>query len=88
VLQPVVGLFADLEVSMLNGPLMVGRDYLIRREIVALAESRRTESYWTRTRIFDASGTTQVAEVLLNHAVLKHSLEGYDARRAALEGLA
>lgn len=85
VLQPVVGLFADLEVSMLNGPLMVGRDYLIRREIVALAESRRTESYWTRTRIFDASGATQVAETLLNHAVLKHSLEGYDARRAGLE---
>ena len=85
VLQPVVGLFADLEISMLNGPLMVGRDYIIRREIVALAESRRTESYWTRARIFDASGKTQIAETLLNHAVLKQSLDGYDDKRAALE---
>ena len=30
---------------------------MIRREIVALAESRRTESYWVHTRIFDAAGS-------------------------------
>jgi hypothetical protein len=30
-----------------------------------------------RTRIFDASGQKQVAEMLLNHATLKHSYAGY-----------
>ncbi len=82
---PAVGLFADLEIRMLKGPLFVGETYQIRREIVALAESRRTESYWTRTRIYDATGAEQIAETLLNHAVLKQSFEGYDALRAERE---
>ncbi|NDG51353.1 MAG: hypothetical protein EBY30_20495, partial [Rhodospirillales bacterium] len=74
---PAVGLFADQEIRLINGPLFVGQDYLIRREIAALAESRRTESYWVRTRIYTADGTRQVAEMLLNHATLKHSYAGY-----------
>lgn len=79
---PVVGLFADQEIRMIDGPLFVGEDYLIRREVVALSESKRTESYWIRSRIFDVSGTRQVAEMLLNHAVLKHSYAAYDAEAA------
>jgi len=80
---PAVGLFADQEIRMVDGPLFVGEDYLIRREIVALSQSKRTESYWVRTRIFDAAGTTLKAQMLLNHATLKHSYEGYEAARAA-----
>ena len=61
----------------------VGEEYVLRREIVALAESKRTESYWVRTRVYDASGEKQVAEMLLNHASLKHSYAGYaDAAQA------
>jgi hypothetical protein len=78
---PVVGLFADQEIRLLDGPLFVGEEYVLRREIVALSESRRTESYWTRTRIFDSSGDRQVAEMLLNHAVLKESYAGEAAAR-------
>ena len=74
---PAVGLFADQEIRMIQGPLFVGEDYIIRREIAALAESKRTESFWVRSRIFDSTGTTQVAEMLLNHATLKHSYAGY-----------
>ena len=74
---PAVGLFADQEIRLIDGPLFVGEDYVIRREIAALSESKRTESYWIRTRIFDAAGTRQVAEMLLNHAVLKQSYAGY-----------
>lgn len=80
---PAVGLFADQEIRMVDGPLFVGEDYLIRREIVALAESRRTESYWVRSKIFDSSGSVLKAEMLLNHATLKESYAGYaeaDAR--------
>lgn len=76
--QPVVGLFADQEIRMVDGPLFVGEDYLIRREIVALSESKRTESYWVRSRIYDASGENLKAEILLNHATLKHSYPHYD----------
>lgn len=76
---PAVGLFADQEIRLIEGPLFVGEDYLIRREIVALSESRRTESYWVRTRIHDASGKSLKAEMLLNHATLKDSYAGYAA---------
>jgi hypothetical protein len=76
---PVVGLFADQQIRIVNGPLFVGEDYVARREIVALSQSKRTESYWVRTRLFDADGRTLKAEVLLNHATLKDSYAGYKA---------
>ncbi|WP_334190131.1 hypothetical protein [Noviherbaspirillum sp.] len=79
--HPVVGLFADQEIRMVEGPLFVGETYLIRREVVALSESKRTESYWVRTRIFDEAGQRLKAEMLLNHATLKHSYAGYEAAR-------
>lgn len=74
---PAVGLFADQEIRLLDGPLFVGEEYVLRREIAALSESKRTESYWVRTRVYDADGQKQVAEMLLNHATLKHSYAGY-----------
>lgn len=80
--QPAVGLFADQEIRLVDGPLFVGEDYVIRREVVALAESKRTESYWVRTRIYDASGETLKAEMLLNHATLKGSYANYEAEAA------
>lgn len=81
---PSVGLFADLEIRMVEGPLFVGESYRLRREVVALSETRRTESYWVRTRILDAAGQREKARVLLNHAVLKDSYAGYAEARAAL----
>lgn len=81
--QPVIGLFADQEIRMVDGPLFVGEEYVIRREIAALSESKRTESYWVRTRIYDAKGETLKAEMLLNHATLKHSYENYEAEASA-----
>ena len=74
---PAVGLFADQEIRLIDGPLFVGENYVIRREIVALSESKRTESYWVKSRIYDSSGERLKAEMLLNHASLKHSYAGY-----------
>lgn len=82
---PAVGLFADQEIRMIDGPLFVGEEYVLRREIVAVSESKRTEGYWIRTRFFDSSGERQVAEMLLNHAVVKASYENYDELRAERE---
>lgn len=84
--QPAIGLFADQQIRMIDGPLFVGEDYVLRREVAALSESKRTESYWVRTRIFDSAGRKQVAEMLLNHATLKHSYPHYEAERAAASG--
>lgn len=81
--SPSIGLFADLEIRMIDGPLFVDEDYLLRREIVALSESRRVENYWVRTRIFDATGKLQKAEMLLNHGVMKASYPYYPAGRLA-----
>ena len=81
--NPSIGLFADLEIRMIDGPLFVGEEYLLRREIVALSESRRVENYWVRTRVFDAKGKIQKAEMLLNHGVMKASYPHYPAERLA-----
>ncbi len=77
--QPSVGLFIDLEVRLLAGPLFVGRPYLLEREIVALSESRRTESYWTLTTILDETDTA-IAEVLLHQGVFKDSYPDHPDR--------
>lgn len=81
--RPAIGLFADLEIRMIEGPLFVGEEYVLRREVVALSESRRVENYWIRTRIFDASGQKQLAGMLLNHGVMKASYPAYPRERLA-----
>jgi hypothetical protein len=83
---PVVGLFADQEVRLLNGPIYVSEDYEIEREVVFLSGSRRTESVWTRSTLY-RSGTQQaIAMMLLNVASLKDTYGGYAAEYAALYG--
>src|SRR5205814_8276840 len=51
--SPALGLFLDLEVRILHGPVFVDQRYAVLSEIVGLGESRRTESYWTRTTLTD-----------------------------------
>lgn len=75
---PAVGLYADLEIKLVAGPLFVGEPYRIEREVVALSESRRTESYWVRSNILDVKTNALKATVLLNHASMKNSYAGYD----------
>ncbi len=81
---PAIGLFASQEVKMIDGPLMIGKDYLLEREIIALSESRRTESNWTLTRVLCADSKKLKAEVILNSATLKDSYANYKADAAAL----
>ncbi len=78
---PALGLFLDLEIRLVEGPVFAGQDYAADREIVGLSQSRRTESYWTRTTLTDA-GTGQVAAVVLLHSgVFKESYAGYPRAR-------
>ncbi|MEM9652078.1 MAG: hypothetical protein AAGA65_08265 [Actinomycetota bacterium] len=79
--QPSLGLFVDLEVRLLGTPVLVGRTYRVEREVVALAQSRRIESYWTRSTLIDEETTTPTAEVLLHSGVFKESYAGYPKDR-------
>ena len=81
---PAIGLFASQQVKMIDGPLMIGKDYLLEREIIALSESRRTESNWTLTRVLCSDSKKWKAEVILNAATLKDSYANYKADAAAL----
>ena len=79
--KPVVGLFADQEIRMHSGPLLVGRQYEMDREVVALSGSRRTESLWIRTRVFAPGGEEVLATMLLNAAYMKDSFPNYEAEQ-------
>ena len=80
---PALGLFLDLEVRMLDGPLFVDEEYELHREIVGLGESRRTESYWTETTVTEQRSGRAVAIVLLHQGVFKESYAGYPRERLA-----
>jgi len=80
---PAVGLFADQEIRLLHGPLFVGESYATEREVVALSGSRRTESMWVKTTVFDG-GNAPVATMLLNLASIKQSYAPYEKEYAAL----
>jgi hypothetical protein len=79
--SPAIGLFLDMEIRLLAGPVFVDQDYAVQREIVGLSQSRRTESYWTRTVLSDVDNSRPVAEVLLHSGVFKESYPGYPEDR-------
>jgi hypothetical protein len=75
--SPVLGLFLDLEIRMIHGPLFVDQEYVLHREIVGLSQSRRTESYWTMTTLTNPSTHEVAAQVLIHSGVFKESYPGY-----------
>jgi hypothetical protein len=78
---PVLGLFLDLEIELVDGPVFVGQDYALGRELVGLSQSRRTESHWTRTTLTDTATGKPTAVVLLHSGVFKESYAGYPKDR-------
>lgn len=78
---PAVGLFVDLEVRLVDGPLFVGEPYALRREVLAVGQSRRVESHWVQTTIHSAGSGRHAATVLLHSGVFKASYADYPADR-------
>jgi hypothetical protein len=74
---PVQGLFLDMEVKLLDGPVFVGQDYAVVRELIGLSQSRRTESYWTRSTLTDTTTGRPTVEVTLHSGVFKESFADY-----------
>jgi hypothetical protein len=80
---PVLGLFLDLEVRMVQGPVFADHDYELRKSITGLSQSKRTESYWTETTVTDPETDDLVAIVVLHQGVFKESYAGYPPERLA-----
>jgi hypothetical protein len=78
---PAVGLFIDLEVRAVDGPLYVGEQYRLEREVLAVGQSRRVESHWVRTVIRSVATGRHAATVLLHSGVFKASYADYPADR-------
>lgn len=83
---PAIGLFIDLEVRYVDGPVFVGRPYDVRHEVVGIGQSRAVESYWTESTITDAETGTHVASVLLHQGVFKASFADYPTEPSVSEG--
>lgn len=77
--QPSLGLFLDLEVRVEGMPVFVDEKYLVEREIVGLSQSRRVESYWTRSTLTEVTTGRLAATVLLHSGVFKESWPDYPA---------
>ncbi len=75
--SPANGLFIDLEVQAVDGPMFVGEPYLIEKELLCVGQSRRVESYWSESRVREAGSGRHVATVLLHQGVFKDSYPGY-----------
>jgi hypothetical protein len=78
---PAVGLFLDLEIRLVEGPVRVDRPYRVEREVVGLGQSRRTESHWVRSHLIDDTTGAVTAVVLLHSGVFKESYAAYPADR-------
>jgi len=78
---PAVGLFIDLEVRAVDGPLFVGEQYLLERKVLAAGQSRRVESHWVRTTVRVAATGQHAATVLLHAGVFKASYADYPSDR-------
>ena len=74
---PAIGLFIDLEVRYVDGPVVVGRPYLVEHTVVGLGQSKRVESYWTESTLTDAETGAHAATVLLHQGVFKASYADY-----------
>lgn len=80
---PALGLFLDLEVRMVQGPVFADHDYALGTTVIGLSQSRRTESYWTETTITDPETDDLVALVVLHQGVFKQSYADYPSDRLA-----
>jgi hypothetical protein len=75
--RPAIGLFIDLEVRFVDGPVFVGQPYRVEHTVVGIGQTKRVESYWTESTITDADTGVHAATVLLHQGVFKASFADY-----------
>ncbi len=77
--RPSLGLFIDLEVRFVAGPVFVGRPYEVQHEVLQVGQSRSVESWWTESTVIDTTSGEHAATVLLHQGVFKASYPDYPA---------
>ena len=77
--RPSLGLFIDLEVRYVQGPVFVGRPYRVDYRVVGRGQSRRVESWWTEATLTDVGSGAHTATVLLHQGAFKASYPDYPA---------
>lgn len=82
-----VGLFGGCEVILHNGPVFVGEQYELTRELVGKGETPRAEFSWTRTYLTEKTSGKLVAEMMLQNMSMKGTFEGYEELRAKADAL-
>ena len=60
-----VGLFGAIEVAHHNGPVLQSERYTVAANVVALAESPKTESLWFDSSAYDATGKLIVTQRMM-----------------------
>lgn len=75
-----VGLFGGCEVILHAGPVFVGEEYKVTRELVGKGEISKAEFRWTRSMLWNKKGEL-VAEMTLQELMMKVSFDGYDELR-------
>lgn len=83
---PTIGLYADMEVKLVQGPVLVGHDYEVSREVKLISGSRRTESMWVLSKLWKAGTDCLVAEMLHNEAAFTASYARYAIEHQQLYG--
>jgi len=80
-----VALFGGCEVVLHKGPVFVGQEYEVTRELVGKGETPRAEFNWVRS-VLRLKGSI-VAEMTLQTMMLKSSFDGYEQLRAKCDAL-
>jgi len=83
---PAIGLFIDLEVRFVDGPVFVGTPYEITHTLIGIGQSRAVESYWTESTVTDPASGTHAATVLLHQGVFKASYADYPTTPSVSDG--
>jgi hypothetical protein len=55
-LPPFIGMFGAIEIRMHSGPIMLGHNYRVTGQVVAVSDSPKTEVLWYDTQAVDDSG--------------------------------
>ncbi len=71
-----IGLFGAIEISNVNGPVLLDRTYTVKSQLVALSETPKTEIVWHDAWAYDESGV-EVANLRMMQRILKASSDLY-----------
>lgn len=72
-----VGLFGSIEISFTHGPMLLGREYRVESEVLAVGQSPKTEFVWYESHAYNDSDQ-RVATMLMQGRMLKAASALYE----------